>query len=57
VKDSTAAYNEYAEIMLPKLKSRYVKKYSEVEVRSCLKSPSSSYSHAGRNKNELQLAI
>lgn len=32
LKDSTIAYNEYAEVMLPKLKGRYVKKYSEVEV-------------------------
>ncbi|PPQ63698.1 hypothetical protein CVT24_004278 [Panaeolus cyanescens] len=31
LKDSSAAYNEYAETMLPKLKSRYAKKYSEVE--------------------------
>ncbi|KAJ3502317.1 hypothetical protein NLJ89_g8943 [Agrocybe chaxingu] len=31
LKDSGAAYNEYAEVMLPKLKSRYAKKYSEVE--------------------------
>jgi hypothetical protein len=37
LKDSTTAYNEYAEVMLPKLKSRYVKKYSEVEV--CQYSP------------------
>jgi hypothetical protein len=32
LKDSTMAYNEYAEVVLPKLKSRYVKKYAEVEV-------------------------
>lgn len=31
LKDSGAAYNEYAEVMLPKLKNRYTKKYSEVE--------------------------
>ncbi|KAG5653500.1 hypothetical protein H0H81_012710 [Sphagnurus paluster] len=31
LKDSGAAYNEYAENMLPKLKSRYNKKFSEVE--------------------------
>ncbi|KAF8656378.1 hypothetical protein AX16_002565 [Volvariella volvacea WC 439] len=31
LKDSTTAYNEYAELMLPKLKARYLKKYSEVE--------------------------
>ncbi|XP_006454596.1 hypothetical protein AGABI2DRAFT_182564 [Agaricus bisporus var. bisporus H97] len=31
LKDSTSAYNEYAETMLPRLKSRYVKKFSEVE--------------------------
>jgi hypothetical protein len=33
LKDSSCAYNEYAETMLPKLKNRYAKKYSEVEVR------------------------
>jgi len=32
LKDSMIAYNEYAEVILPKLKSRYVKKYAEVEV-------------------------
>ncbi|KAF8167804.1 hypothetical protein B0H34DRAFT_683101 [Crassisporium funariophilum] len=31
LKDSGMAYNEYAEIILPKLKNRYAKKYSEVE--------------------------
>ncbi|PPQ64732.1 hypothetical protein CVT26_002676 [Gymnopilus dilepis] len=31
LKESSTAYNEYAESMLPKLKSRYAKKYSEVE--------------------------
>ncbi|KDR85296.1 hypothetical protein GALMADRAFT_83937 [Galerina marginata CBS 339.88] len=31
LKDSGTAYNEYAETMLPKLKNRYAKKYSEVE--------------------------
>ncbi|KAF9569859.1 RhoGAP-domain-containing protein [Agrocybe pediades] len=31
LKESTLAYNEYAESMLPKLKTRYAKKYSEVE--------------------------
>ncbi|PPQ88087.1 hypothetical protein CVT25_014385 [Psilocybe cyanescens] len=31
LKDSGAAYTEYAEMMLPKLKSRYAKKYSDVE--------------------------
>lgn len=32
LKESGLAYNEYAEVMLPKLKNRYTKKYSEVEV-------------------------
>lgn len=32
LKDSGAAYNEYAEVVLPRLKSRYVKKFFEVEV-------------------------
>ncbi|KAF5312338.1 hypothetical protein D9619_002972 [Psilocybe cf. subviscida] len=31
LKESGLAYNEYAEVMLPKLKNRYTKKYSEVE--------------------------
>ncbi|KAF5356100.1 hypothetical protein D9756_004035 [Leucocoprinus leucothites] len=31
LKDSTNAYNEYAEIVLPRLKGRYLKKFSEVE--------------------------
>ncbi|KAH9486648.1 Rho GTPase-activating protein 15 [Psilocybe cubensis] len=31
LKDSGAAYTEYAEMMLPKLKSRYTKKYMDVE--------------------------
>ena len=43
--------------MLPKLKGRYVKKYSEVEVRNCLNAPFSSYLYMGRNKNELDLVI
>jgi len=32
LKDSTSAYNEYAEVILPKLKGRYLKKFTEVEV-------------------------
>jgi hypothetical protein len=32
IKDSTQAYTEYAEGMLPRLKTRYAKKFSEVEV-------------------------
>lgn len=32
LKESGTAYNEFAEVMLPKLKNRYAKKYSEVEV-------------------------
>ncbi|KAG6891402.1 hypothetical protein C0992_007626 [Termitomyces sp. T32_za158] len=31
LKDSNSAYNEYAENMLPKLKSKYVKKFTEME--------------------------
>ncbi|RXW23866.1 hypothetical protein EST38_g2011 [Candolleomyces aberdarensis] len=31
IKDSTAAYSEYAETVLPKLKGRYAKKFSDVE--------------------------
>ncbi|KAF8640997.1 hypothetical protein AX17_000642 [Amanita inopinata Kibby_2008] len=31
LKESTQAYNEYAETMLPKLKARYYKKFTEVE--------------------------
>ncbi|KAG6837886.1 hypothetical protein H0H93_013039 [Arthromyces matolae] len=31
LKDSTAAYNDYAENVLPKLKSKYGKKFTEVE--------------------------
>ncbi|KIK71391.1 hypothetical protein GYMLUDRAFT_254611 [Collybiopsis luxurians FD-317 M1] len=31
LKESTSAYNEYAEVTLPKLKSRYTKKFAEVE--------------------------
>ncbi|KAH6916798.1 hypothetical protein BKA70DRAFT_1485592 [Coprinopsis sp. MPI-PUGE-AT-0042] len=31
IKDSTQAYTEYAEGMLPRLKTRYAKKFSEVE--------------------------
>ncbi|KAJ3714018.1 hypothetical protein DFJ43DRAFT_1104379 [Lentinula guzmanii] len=31
LKESTAAYNEYAEVTLPKLKLRYTKKFAEVE--------------------------
>ncbi|KAF5336909.1 hypothetical protein D9611_003445 [Ephemerocybe angulata] len=31
IKESTAAYTEYAEAVLPKLKYRYAKKFSEVE--------------------------
>lgn len=31
LKDSGAAYNEYAETVLPRLKNRYTKKFSEVE--------------------------
>ncbi|KAF9523586.1 hypothetical protein CPB83DRAFT_862570 [Crepidotus variabilis] len=31
LKDSTQAYNEYAEVVLPRLKTRYQKKYAEVE--------------------------
>ncbi|KAJ4476619.1 hypothetical protein J3R30DRAFT_309536 [Lentinula aciculospora] len=31
LKESSSAYNEYAENTLPKLKSRYVKKFAEVE--------------------------
>lgn len=33
LKDSSSSYNDYAETILPKLKSRYTKKFSEVEVR------------------------
>lgn len=32
LKESTIAYNEYAETMLPKLQARYAKKFMEVEV-------------------------
>ncbi|KAJ3826239.1 hypothetical protein F5880DRAFT_129242 [Lentinula raphanica] len=31
LKESTSAYNEYAEVTLPKLKTRYTKKFAEVE--------------------------
>ncbi|KAG5352722.1 hypothetical protein C0989_000875 [Termitomyces sp. Mn162] len=31
VKSSSSAYNEYAENMLPKLKSKYIKKFAEME--------------------------
>ncbi|KAF5384703.1 hypothetical protein D9757_006266 [Collybiopsis confluens] len=31
LKESTSAYNDYAEVSLPKLKSRYSKKFAEVE--------------------------
>ncbi|KAF9478021.1 RhoGAP-domain-containing protein [Pholiota conissans] len=31
IKDSSAAYNEYAETVLPRLKNRYAKRFSEVE--------------------------
>ncbi|KAF5375014.1 hypothetical protein D9758_000090 [Tetrapyrgos nigripes] len=31
LKESGSAYNEYAEVTLPRLKSRYLKKYAEVE--------------------------
>lgn len=31
MKDSTSAYKEYAEVILPKLKGRYLKKFTEVE--------------------------
>ncbi|KXN81114.1 Rho GTPase-activating protein 27 [Leucoagaricus sp. SymC.cos] len=31
LKDSTSAYTEYAEVVLPKLKARYAKKFVEVE--------------------------
>ncbi len=33
LKESGAAYNEFAEVTLPRLKSRYTKKFTEVEVR------------------------
>jgi hypothetical protein len=33
LKDAKVAYEDYAEVTLPKLKSRYVKKFMEVEVR------------------------
>lgn len=44
LKDSGAAYNEYAETVLPRLKNRYTKKYSEVEEqkRATAIAPSSS---------------
>lgn len=32
LKDSGMAYNDYAENVLPKLKSKYSKKFAEVEV-------------------------
>jgi len=34
LKDSTSAYKEYAEVILPKLKGRYLKKFTEVEARN-----------------------
>ena len=40
LKDSGIAYTDYAENILPKLKSKYTKKFSEVEVRR-LPSPAS----------------
>ena len=43
LKESGLAYNEYAEVMLPKLKNRYSKKYSEVEV--CCMQSSICYAH------------
>ena len=33
LKESNLAYNEYADIVLPRLKTKYTKKYAEVEVR------------------------
>lgn len=32
LKDSGIAYNDYVEVLFPKLKSRYAKKFAEVEV-------------------------
>ncbi|KAF8912956.1 hypothetical protein CPB84DRAFT_1820455 [Gymnopilus junonius] len=59
LKESSTAYNEYAESMLPKLKSRYAKKYSEVEEQkraalttppiASLTSPTSNSEHSKSN--------
>lgn len=56
VKDSTLAYNEYAEGVLPRLKSRYAKKYSEVDVRSVFFAVAiKTHSLFTRSKSGLQL--
>lgn len=39
LKDSSAAYNEYAETVLPKLKSRYTKRFFEVEEQKRANAP------------------
>ena len=54
LKDSGAAYNDYAEVMLPKLKSRYTKKYSDVEVHCVTCSSPITYWNLCRSKSVQQ---